>query len=290
MDPFRGSTAVAAGLVTPGQLRGPRFRPLYRDVFVRLDGPGDPDGLLVRALGAAVVVRGRGVLGGAAAAEVLGASCGARDAPVEVVVPFGRTRSREGLVVRTDLLATDEVTAVAGVPVTTPWRTAYDLARRLPPVEAVVAVDALARAFAFPPSALLTVGEPGARGSRRLPGVVHRADARAESPMETRIRLAIADAGLPVPVLQHPVGPYRLDLAYPAVRLGIEYDGRAHLTPARARRDLDRQAYLTARGWTVLRFPASDVLRGPRTVAAQVRGALLTAARDRGLTHADLTA
>lgn len=32
-------------------------------------------------------------------------------------------------------------------------------------------------------------------------------------------------------VLQHPVGRFRLDLAYPAARPGIEYDGRDHLTP-----------------------------------------------------------
>jgi very-short-patch-repair endonuclease len=29
-------------------------------------------------------------------------------------------------------------------------------------------------------------------------------------------------------VLQYPVGPYRLDMAYPTIRLAVEYDGRAH--------------------------------------------------------------
>jgi very-short-patch-repair endonuclease len=54
-------------------------------------------------------------------------------------------------------------------------------------------------------------------------------------------------------------------------RLGIEYDGRDHLTPQRALRDLDRQARLTAAGWTVLRFGASDVLNRPWRVARSVR-------------------
>jgi very-short-patch-repair endonuclease len=53
---------------------------------------------------------------------------------------------------------------------------------------------------------------------------------------------------LPVPVLQHPVGPYFLDLAYPALRLAIEYDGEAHRSQRRAMRDLDRQAYLSDAG------------------------------------------
>jgi very-short-patch-repair endonuclease len=51
--------------------------------------------------------------------------------------------------------------------------------------------------------------------------------------METRIRLVIVFAGLPVPVLQHPVGPYLLDMAYPAIRLAVEYDGQTHRTQER---------------------------------------------------------
>lgn len=288
MVPFRGSEAVAAGLVTPGELRGPRYRTLFRDVFVRLDGSADPDDLLVRALGAAVLVRGRGVLGGWAAAEVLGASCGPADAPVEVIVPGGGMRDRPRLVVRKPQLRTDEVTAVGGTPVVVPCRAAYDLARRLPMVDAVVAVDALTHRFAFPASTLLAVAPPGARNRTRLPEVVRRADPRAASPMETRIRLAIEDGRLPLPTLQHPVGPYALDLAYPMIKLGVEYDGREHLTPERARRDLDRQAYLTARGWAVLRFCAHDVLHRPRRVAARVRGALIDAARERDMSLAEL--
>ena len=34
--------------------------------------------------------------------------------------------------------------------------------------------------------------------------------------MESRIRITIVLDGLPVPVLQHPVGPYFLDLGYTA--------------------------------------------------------------------------
>ena len=66
--------------------------------------------------------------------------------------------------------------------------------------------------------------------------------------METRIRVAIVLAGLPAPQLQVPVGPYRLDMAYPERKLGVEHDGREHLEERRALRDLDRQAYFTARG------------------------------------------
>lgn len=112
----------------------------------------------------------------------------------------------------------------------------------------------------------------GAAGSGQLPEVARLADPLAESPMETRIRLAIGFDGLPLPVLQHPVGAYDLDMAYPEVLLAVEYDGREHLTPERARRDLERQAYLSAAGWKVLRFRAVDVRRRPWLVAPRSAG------------------
>ena len=93
----------------------------------------------------------------------------------------------------------------------------------------------------------------------------------AESPMETRVRLAIVLDGLPAPELQVPVGPYRLDLAYPECKLGVEHDGGEHREERRALRDLDRQAYFTAAGWRLLRFPKRVVLHEPALIPRAVR-------------------
>jgi very-short-patch-repair endonuclease len=280
--PFRGSDAVAAGLVTPGELRGPRFRRLLTGIYVLASVEVD---LRLRSLAAAVAVRGRGVLSGVSAAELLGASCGAKAAPAEVIVPGRGMRSTPLLLVSTLLLATDEVTAVKGVPVTTPLVTALHLACRTPIVEAIVAVDALTFRHGFAPEAVLRMGSRhlGARGSGHLREVVRRANRLAESPMETRIRVAIEDAGLVVPVLQHQVGPYRLDMAYPGIKLAIEYDGREHLTQERALKDLRREAYLVARGWRIIRFRAVEVMHRPNLVSGTVCGELIRAARERGL-------
>jgi very-short-patch-repair endonuclease len=280
--PFRGSVAVAAGLVTPGVLRGPRFRRLFPDVYVGARVEVD---LALRARAAHLLVEGRGVVGGYAAAELLGASCGPDDAPVDIVLPGGAYRQRPGLVVHRGLLAPDEVTTVDGVAVTTAVRTGYDLARAGPLREAVVALDTLSHVHRFPPRAVLDLRlhHLGARGSAQLAAAVRLADPRAQSPMESRIRLAIVFDGLPVPVLQHPVGPFVLDLAYPAVRLAIEYDGEAHRGQERALRDLDRQAYLTDAGWKVLRFTAAQVVHRPAWVAARVREELVRAGRRLGI-------
>jgi very-short-patch-repair endonuclease len=267
-EPFRGTDAVVAGVVTPKVLRGPRFRRLFRDVYVAADVEVD---LALRSRGAYLLVEGRGALCGYSAAELLGASCGPEDAPAEVVCAT-RMRSRPGLLVREGRIPADELWRVGGVLVTAPLPTAYDLGRRPPLVEAVVAMDALSYRFGFDPFDVVRFGyrSLGAPGSGQLPEVARLADRRAQSPMETRIRLAIRFAGLPLPELQHSVGPYDMDMAYPEVKLAVEYDGREHLTQERAMRDLNRQAYLSALGWTVLRFPAADVYR-PWVVASRVR-------------------
>ena len=277
---FRGSLAVAAGLVTPGQLRGPRFLRLFPDTYVRAGN--EPPDLQLRSFAAHAYVQGRGVLSGFSAAELLDASCGPRDAPAEVTVPGGRQRSHPGLVVRRDRLAPGETVVVDGVRCTFPPRTAWDLARRGDLVERVVGVDALARRHGFSPDLLLNflVHYPGARGDDRLPEVLALADRCSGSPMETRLRLVLVLAGLPRPRSQWVVQDGRarravwLDLAYPSHRIGIEYDGEEHTTPARVRRDIARTTDLVDRGWRIYRYTADDVLGTPARIVAQIRRAL----------------
>lgn len=254
-------------------LRGPRFVRLFPDTYVPAGSAIDYE-LLSRA--AYVLVEGKGALAGHSAAVLLRASCEPRGAPAEVVVPH-RMRSHPRLRVHEQNPSAADLLVIGRTVVTSPTCTAFDLGRRKPIVEAIVAVDALARIWRFDPDAVLAVARRrlGARGSAQLQEVVRRADRRSGSPMASRIRIAIDDAGLPLPVLQHAVGPHVLDLAYPAIRLAIEYHGIDHLDPAQARRDLERQAYLSRAGWTVLRPSASDVLVHPERFAARVRGELL---------------
>ncbi|MDQ4117775.1 MAG: DUF559 domain-containing protein [Actinomycetota bacterium] len=204
-----------------------------------------------------------------------------------------KRRAQPGLVVHRDTVLDEEI--LHDVPVrvrdrrgrwrilpgrtvdaTSPLRTAFDLARREPRIEAVVALDALGCHCGIDPAGVLDLAtrHPGVRGIGRLPGLVALADPRAESSMETRIRLALIDGGLPAPEVQFPLGPYRLDLAYPAAMLAVEYDGEHHRTAERARYDLERQAFVDARGWTIVRPPDHQVLGAPDAVADRVRHAL----------------
>jgi very-short-patch-repair endonuclease len=84
--------------------------------------------------------------------------------------------------------------------------------------------------------------------------------------------------GLPRPELQvtirdeEGVPAGRPDLYYRDQRLGIEYDGETHR--ASLVEDNRRQNRLLMAGVTLLRFTASDVMRRPDSVLAQVRDML----------------
>jgi very-short-patch-repair endonuclease len=271
--PFRGSAAVACGALTRNQLAGPRFRRLFPDIYVPAALEVD---LAVRSLAAALLVAPSGVLSGYSAAELLGASCAPPGAPAEMTVPPTCHRRRlEHLLVHRGHLDPSEIVVVGGTAMTSAPRTAFDLVCWNTLVEAVVAVDALARAWGFDPGELraLRSAHLGARGAGTLEAVLRLVDARAESPMETRIRVALVLAGLP-PCVQHPVTAqgrnFRLDLAYPAALLAVEYDGGHHRDAEQALADLEREALLTALGWKVLRFRAAAVLFRPRVLAARV--------------------
>ena len=282
---FRGSDAVAAGLVDWGVLHGAAFRRLLPDVYgVRQDS--EPDLSLI-SHAAYRWGRGDGVLCGFSAAELLGASCAPFGAPAELAVPSGGLRSREGVTVRRDRLHPGEITEVDGVRVTTPLRSAFDLGCRLPFVEAVVAVDALARVHAFRPDLLLNfaVRYPRTRGVRRLPDVLALADAKSGSPPETRLRVLLIRSGLPPPRVQHPVldddrlRAVWLDLAYPEHRVGIEYEGGDHTRPERVLRDAGRYTRLVSAGWRIYRYTRFEIRDEPDRIVADVADALGLAAR-----------
>ena len=282
-DPFRGSVAVAAGLVTWRRLQGPGFRRVYPDVYaprgIELD-------LLNRSLAAYRLVADRdGVLAGYSAALLLGVDCAPRNAPAEVLVPRFM-RPVTGLRIGYQRTPEEDLTEVRGCRVTTHERTAWDLGRRLSLVEAVVAVDALARAGRFDPAQLLTrrAKQPGAPGCQRLDEVVTLSRPRSESPMETRLRLALFRAELPEPEVQYEILDRdwnlvaRIDLAYQAAKLAIEYDGASHSSRGQRESDIRRDALLARYGWLTLRLTRRDVTTNLERTIRNIQGALRTRA------------
>ncbi|MEO3927487.1 DUF559 domain-containing protein [Micromonosporaceae bacterium B7E4] len=168
-------------------------------------------------------------------------------------------------------IATDAATSVGGA--------SFDLGRKLP---RTVAVDALLNHRLVKTASLTDylAGRPGWPGVHLLREVLGLAEPLSESPMETRLRLLLVDAGLPVPVAQHDVydarGRFvgRVDLAYPRLRIALEYEGDHHRERGHFRQDVARLNDLRAAGWAVLRFTADDLLRHPTRLVAQVAQAV----------------
>ncbi|MFC3451940.1 hypothetical protein [Amycolatopsis speibonae] len=115
------------------------------------------------------------------------------------------------------------------------------------------------------------------RGIHRAQMLLALATGKAESPPESIFRLIVVEAGFPVPEAQYEVCTidgrrlYVLDIAWPAVRIALEYDGFA-THEERQGHDRERDARMAGRGWITIRAGAAD-LRDPRRVLAELRDA-----------------
>src|SRR5262249_29208738 len=69
---------------------------------------------------------------------------------------------------------------------------------------------------------------------------------------------------------QHPAGPYLPDFFWPQLHLAIELDGGQHSLAGGTSSDRRRDAWLAARGVTVLRFWNSDVVGNMSGVLEQI--------------------
>jgi very-short-patch-repair endonuclease len=74
---------------------------------------------------------------------------------------------------------------------------------------------------------------------------------------------------------QHPCGPFNLDFFCPARRLAVEIDRGPDFHPDARRRDRRRAELLAARGISVLRFAAHQVVAQTDAVLATIAFALV---------------
>lgn len=172
-----------------------------------------------------------------------------------------------------------------GIPTTPVDRTLLDLGAVVPLEVVQLAVDDARRRRLVDWDGLLDVLVRHARRGRRGVGPLravldeHAAEVAAtDSGFERLVCTTLCSAGLPRPVLQHWVTVagrrYRLDLAYPAQRVGIELDGTVHLRRDVWEADHARQNALVLAGWTILRFTWRDYTHRPTALVREVRAAL----------------
>ena len=274
---FVGSHAIAEGLLTAKQLRERSYRRLVQGVYA---DPGLEVDHRLRCAGVALVLPRGAAIGGHSAAAWHGAPFAGPGDPVTVIRPPSVLwKGPREVRVRRAGLSDGDVEQRDGVPVTSALRTAWDVAGLESLGTAVAALDAMVRHGSVTVPELVGQVEAGAGrwGVVRVRRAVGLVDPRAESPPESRVRVALVLAGLaPVPQFEvWSAGTFlgRVDLAFPEERVVVEYEGAHHFEGTQIARDDERFARLEAAGWRVVRLSAGD-LRDLDGVVTRVRAAL----------------
>ncbi|WP_194422149.1 hypothetical protein [Microbacterium abyssi] len=211
--------------------------------------------------------------------------------PLEIMVPADAAPVRTaGVKARRLAAERAETRILTGVPVVDPVAALFGCATELTVDQAVIVIDALiSTASNYPdlgpgrPMSNLPEVEDRLRSWGRFPGcatiraALLQARERVESPKETETRLLILASGLPEPVVQFDVrdgGRFiaRVDLAYPHLRIAIEYEGDGHrVDKEQWRTDIRRQRDLEDRGWIVIRLTEGDLADGGLAFLTRVR-------------------
>ena len=212
------------------------------------------------------------------------------DVPGDPVVHLWTPRRlrHENVKVRQGDIEQADIRVVDGIRVTSVPRTLIDVAGTVSEeqLEALVE-DALYRGLTTPAAIerrLAAIGGKGRLGSGRLRAVLaSRGDGAAlESRLEVRVWQLLRRVGLR-PVRQYRVRygdqAYRLDFAWPALRVGIEADGYASHGGRRAfSHDRQRLADLVGHDWRIIPVTWDLINDHPEKFIEMVRGALGAAA------------
>lgn len=264
--PFLKSEIAGLG-ITPAQLRklvsDNVVRRVLQGVFARTDVVDDQS---LRLAAARLVLPKHAVVSDRSAAWLHGIDCFdytelALGPRLEIVSVDGHQplRRPEWLAGKRDLTPS-EMWEIGGVLVTTPLRTACDVACLRGRRRALAVLDAFRRDFGIEERDFARVLPRfvGRRGVIQLRELVPLSSPLPESMPESWTRMEIIDEQLPAPqpqawVLVPGYGRVRLDLAYAELKIAVEYDGEEfHSSDDDQDADEERRAALRAAGWIVI--------------------------------------
>jgi very-short-patch-repair endonuclease len=202
---------------------------------------------------------------------------------VDLTCEPGRVVRRKGIVAHESPLADDEWLVKDGIPVTSPFRTVFDLA-------AVLDARGLERAFheaevrelrdrvSLP---MLLERYPGRRGARNLRSLLEFSEPVGFTRNDFEEALvALVDAhGLPRPRMNADLSLrgrfFEIDALWERERVAVELDSRSvHGTRKRFESDRQRDRILVAEGWQTMRVTWRQLQEEPEAIVGDLRLAL----------------
>jgi very-short-patch-repair endonuclease/predicted transcriptional regulator of viral defense system len=259
------------------RIRGGRLHPIHRGVYAV---GHRAVGVAGRRWAALLVVGDGAVISHATAGAAYDLRPGA-GAAVHVTLPgrAGRKRRPGIRVHRPELLRSDEVTTLDGLPITTPARTLLDLAAtglRGRPLEAAIDQADRRRLLDFADLHELVARYPRRPGTPSLKAVLARyraGDTRSE--LEALLAELCDAHDLPRPQENCVVEGKVRDFYWPHARLVVEADSYAwHRSPSALDDDRQRDVELTLAGYRTLRFTWEQVTRRRTYVVSSVLAGL----------------
>jgi very-short-patch-repair endonuclease len=220
---------------------------------------------VVRAKACWLRSRRRGVLAGFSASALHGSKW--IDPALPAAIIDNNRRPTPGVRVWEERIEADEIAVVDHMRLTTPARTALDLAGRHPTDVAVDSIDALMQAtdLKMADVELLVDRYRGRRGMKAARVALELVDGGAQSPKETWLRLLLVRAGFPRTQTQIAVrnewgwAEAYLDMGWEDLKVAVEYDGDQHRSSRyQYVKDIRRLEMLGRYGWIVVRVIAED--------------------------------
>lgn len=220
-----------------------------------------------------------------------------------ITLPGARTRTAGSVRIHAQKLPPSHIKILREVRVTTPARTAIDIARGAKVPEGLICMDAALRRLvtshvddgtpvrmAVHDDLLVAAarhgiqsvlddmaGCPGTGNARRALGL---ADPASESALESQSRGVLLEYGVPAPGCGYPIEGadgrvYWVDMAWESARVVGECDGLGKYTEAAIlQREKLRQEALERAGWRVVRWTYADILRAPQRLVDRIMHAL----------------
>lgn len=206
----------------------------------------------------------------------------------EITVPSKRSFQRDGVIVHQSRdIAYVPPIVIEGIPCTPPRRLAVDIGAVLGQTAYTTVLRDLRRDHGLSWAKLAAVlrlhskrGRNGCGPLRRQLERYYGVEGIPDTTLEQTVLDLLIDEWLPLPVCQLVVPlpggrHYRIDFAYPLVKLAIEVDGPHHRLPEVKARDARRDRRLRQLGWTVDRFDEDEITYHPERVLVAIRRRLV---------------